>query len=110
MYIIAVVYLTVNGRKEAQFSCPVSISGSGQGRFYVYTSERLFNLPKGVFFRPFRVFLTVQLTFVVLSLRVQPSQRTASPLRTRLCIPATVPLHGLLLQQAPPCLPLPHGW
>lgn len=78
--------------------------------FYVYTSERLFNLPKGVFSRPFRVILTVLLTFVVLSLRVQPSQRTASPLRTQLCIPATVPLHGLLLQQAPPCLLLPHGW
>eukprot|EP00064_Thunnus_orientalis_P013122 superscaffoldBa00002096_g13159 len=30
MYIIAVVYMTVNGRKEAQFSCPVSISGDGQ--------------------------------------------------------------------------------
>ncbi|KAM7394154.1 hypothetical protein PAMP_020973 [Pampus punctatissimus] len=30
MYIIAVVYMTVNGRKEAQFSCPVSISMSGQ--------------------------------------------------------------------------------
>ncbi|KAM7419116.1 hypothetical protein PAMA_016301 [Pampus argenteus] len=30
MYIITVVYMTVNGRKEAQFSCPVSISQSGQ--------------------------------------------------------------------------------
>lgn len=78
--------------------------------FYVYTSERLFILQKGVFFRPFRVILTVLLTFVMLSLRVQPSQWTASPLRTRLCIPATVPLHGLLLQQATPCLLLPHGW
>lgn len=78
--------------------------------FYVYTSERVFSLPKGVFFRPFRVILIVQLTFVMLSLRVQPSQRTACPLRTRLCIPATVPLHGLLLQQATPCLLLPHGW
>lgn len=92
-----------------------SVHFSSQGlekvdRFYVYTSEKLFSLPKGVFSRPFRVILTVRLTFVVLSLRVQPSQRTASPLRTRLCIRATVPLHGLLLQQATSCLLLPNGW
>ncbi|XP_040003239.1 uncharacterized protein LOC120800873 isoform X2 [Xiphias gladius] len=30
MYIIAVVYMTVYGRREAQFSCPVVIPGSGQ--------------------------------------------------------------------------------
>ncbi len=98
---------------DRRLSFPVQLSSQHLDKvdgFYVYTSERLFNLPKGVFSRPFRVILTVRLTFVVLSLRVQPSQRTASPLRTRLCIPATVPLRGLLLQQAPPCLLLPHGW
>ncbi|XP_031727888.1 uncharacterized protein LOC116396968 [Anarrhichthys ocellatus] len=30
MFIITVVYMTVNGRQEAQFSCPVVIPGSGQ--------------------------------------------------------------------------------
>ncbi|KAL6110121.1 uncharacterized protein ACO6RY_19267 [Pungitius sinensis] len=30
MFIITVVYVTVNGRREAQFSCPVVIPGSGQ--------------------------------------------------------------------------------
>ncbi|XP_042340312.1 uncharacterized protein LOC121941554 [Plectropomus leopardus] len=30
MYIIAVVYMTVNGRQEAQFSCPVVVLKSGQ--------------------------------------------------------------------------------
>ncbi|XP_040043635.2 uncharacterized protein LOC120825854 [Gasterosteus aculeatus] len=30
MFIIAVVYVTVNGRREAQFSCPVVTPGSGQ--------------------------------------------------------------------------------
>lgn len=73
MYIITVSYMTVNGRKEAKFSCPVVVGpGPGQGR-WIYTIERLFNLPKGVFSRPFRVILTVRLTFVLLSLRVQLS-------------------------------------
>ncbi|XP_035515425.1 zona pellucida sperm-binding protein 4 [Morone saxatilis] len=30
MYIITIVYMTVNGRREAQFFCPVLIPGSGQ--------------------------------------------------------------------------------
>ncbi|XP_044045979.1 uncharacterized protein LOC122873393 [Siniperca chuatsi] len=30
MYIITVIYMTVNGRQEAQFSCPVVIPASGQ--------------------------------------------------------------------------------
>lgn len=62
------------------------------------------------FLQSIQSYFTVRLTFVVLSHRVQHCQRTASPLWTRVCIPATVPLHGLLLQQAAPCLLLPHGW
>lgn len=56
------------------------------------------------------VISAVLLTFVVLPLRVQPSQRIPPPLRIQLYIPDKVPLHGLLLQQAPPCLLLPNGW
>lgn len=98
---------------KRSLSFPVRLPSRGPGkvdRLNIYSSERLFNLPKVVFSWPFRVILTVWLTFVVLSLRVQPSSRTASPLWIQLSIPDTVPLHGLLLQQAPPCLLLPHGW
>lgn len=98
---------------KRSLSFPVRLPSRGPGKvdkLNIYSSERLFNLPKVVFSWPFRVILTVWLTFVVLSLRVQPSSRTASPLWIQLSIPDTVPLHGLLLQQAPPCLLLPHGW
>lgn len=105
MYIITVVYMTQSERREAQVSCPVLIPELEQGQliFFVYISEWLFSLPEGVFFvRPFTIILIVLLTFVTLSPRVQPSQQPASPLRARLCVPGSVPLHGLLLQRTAP--------
>lgn len=102
MYTITVGYMTESGRQEASFFCPVILPDSDKGRWILYllTWTFLGNSER----------LTVWLTFVLLSLRVWPSQHTASPLQSRLYVPATVPLQGLLLQQTAPYLLLPNGW
>lgn len=115
MYIITVVYVTQSERQEAQVACPVLIPELEQGRLILCLHLWMaIQFAAGCFFflvGPFSIILIAPLTFVTLSPRVQPSQRPASPLRARLyCVPVSVPLHGLLLQPAAPCLLPPHGW
>lgn len=111
MHMITIIYKTVNGFREGRFSCPVVVPGVGRGRWIMFTPLKIYSVClKACFSSGHSVTLNLWLTFVMLSLRVQPSPWTASPLRTRPCIPITVSFHGLLLQQAPPFLLLPHGW
>lgn len=80
--------------------------------FFLFTSLNGYWVCQRVFLfsQAITIVLIVVLTFVTPSPRVQPSQQPAPPLWARLCVPGTVPLHGLLFQPTAPRLLLPHGW